>query len=269
MPNSPTRRTRNRVLPNLPASVVADREPRGARRKRQTRFRLLEAALKLMAEKGMEGVAIHEITEAADVGFGSFYNHFESKEAIYTALVDSVFERFADVLDRALANIVDPAEVMSVAVRHTLLRAQREPEWGQFLIREGFSGRALHRGLGLRLFRDVQRGIDAKRFSVADPLMSFISVSGTMLSSIAAELQLAARLKELGLNTENLPERAAALLLQTLGLSHAEADKIARRPLPIPESETAANGIGVPIARAKPPSRQSVPNRRKRGRDAR
>jgi len=39
-----------------------------------------------MAERGMEGVAINEITEAADVGFGSFYNHFESKEAIYAVL---------------------------------------------------------------------------------------------------------------------------------------------------------------------------------------
>jgi AcrR family transcriptional regulator len=47
-----------------------------------------------MAEKGLDGVAINEITEAADVGFGSFYNYFESKEAIYQALVDSVFEEF-------------------------------------------------------------------------------------------------------------------------------------------------------------------------------
>ena len=58
-----------------------EKEPRGARRKRETRARLLEAALRLSAERGMEGVAINEITEAADVGFGSFYNHFESKEA--------------------------------------------------------------------------------------------------------------------------------------------------------------------------------------------
>ncbi len=63
---------------------------RAARRPAQTRnpLPLLDAAVQLMAEKGMEGGTINEITEAADVGFGSFYNHFESKEAIYAALLE-------------------------------------------------------------------------------------------------------------------------------------------------------------------------------------
>src|SRR6516225_5779711 len=103
-----------------PAAPDAQRESRGVRRKRETRSRLLEAALRLMAEKGMEGVAINEITEAADVGFGSFYNHFESKEAIYATLVDNVFEEFADMLDRLAGGIADPAEVVAVSVRHTV-----------------------------------------------------------------------------------------------------------------------------------------------------
>ena len=63
----------------VPAAGAGEvvREARGARRRRETRARLLDAALKLMADRGMDGVAINEITEAADVGFGSFYNHFE------------------------------------------------------------------------------------------------------------------------------------------------------------------------------------------------
>ncbi|MBV8436108.1 MAG: helix-turn-helix transcriptional regulator, partial [Silvibacterium sp.] len=87
----------------------------------------MEAAFRLMAGKGMEGVAINEITEAADVGFGSFYNHFESKEALYEAVIDSVFEDFGDSIDRLFAGVTDSAEVISIAVRHTLLRAAREP----------------------------------------------------------------------------------------------------------------------------------------------
>jgi AcrR family transcriptional regulator len=212
---------------------------------------LLDAALTLMAEKGMEGVAINEITEAADVGFGSFYNHFKTKEEIYAALVDSVFEEFADALDRAVLDISDPAEVLVIATRHTLLRARREPIWGQFLIREGFSVRTLHRGLGLRLLRDIQKGIAAKRFNVSDPLMSIITVGGTILSSIAAELQFAFPLgpqaptmRELGFNIDNLPERAATAQLQALGLARAEAEKIANRPLPAVEWRARADEPG-------------------------
>jgi AcrR family transcriptional regulator len=223
-----------------------------------------------MAEKGMEGVAINEITEAADVGFGSFYNHFESKEAIYTAVVDWVFEGFADALDRVVNNIADPAEGIAVSVRHTLLRARREPVWGQFLIREGFSVRALHRGLGLRLLRDIQRGVAAKRFSVVDPLISFLAAGGTVLGSMAIELQFgfppqAAPLKELGFSAENLPERAATVLLQTLKLGRAEADRIANRPLPTVESQSTTDGPGASQVSETIPSAPPGTRRRRRG----
>jgi AcrR family transcriptional regulator len=247
MPTTTNRKTtkpRPAQAPIAQAEAADAREPRGARRKRETRARLLEAALKLMAEKGMEGVAINEITEAADVGFGSFYNHFESKEAIYATLVDSVFEEFADTLDRLASGLSDPAEVISVSVRHTLMRARREPVWGQFLVREGFSARVFSRGLGQRLLRDIQRGIAANRFVVADPFIGFLSVGGTVLAAVSAELNFiapgapaAGRLKELGFSGEHFAERTAATLLQTLGLKRAEAEKVAKRPLPVVELE--------------------------------
>ena len=154
-------------------SEMAVSEPRGARRKRETRTRLLEAALRLMSEKGMEGVAINDITEAADVGFGSFYNHFDSKEAIYNALMDDAFEHFADAIDELVEGITDPAEIISISVRHTLRRALATPAWGRFMVREGLSTQTLTRGLGRRLLRDIQRGIDAGRLDRPDPRTSW------------------------------------------------------------------------------------------------
>jgi AcrR family transcriptional regulator len=224
---------------NVPSAAIQEREPRGARRKRETRARLLEAALQLMAQRGMEGVAINEITEAADVGFGSFYNHFESKEAIYAALVDHVFENFADALDRLVRNVSDPAEVIAISVRHTLMRARHEPVWGQFLIRDGLSMRVMERGLGQRLLRDIQRGIATQRFTSADPLVRFVAVGGTVLAAISAELQFGSAdspqvraAEAMGFSNEGLPERVAAVVLTTLGLTQREADQIACRPLP-------------------------------------
>lgn len=241
MPKSPFSRAGKLPVKKALAAAAPDaqREPRGERRKRETRSRLLEAALRLMAEKGMEGVAINEITEAADVGFGSFYNHFESKEAIYAALLDRVFEEFGDALDRLVRDVADPAEVISVCVRHTLLRARREPVWGQFLIREGFSAKALQRGLGQRLLRDIEKGVKSKRFPTDDIQMMWTSAGGTVLASVSVELQSGssrekqpAELKRLGFSADGLPERTAATLLRTLGLDQAEAKAIARRPLP-------------------------------------
>jgi AcrR family transcriptional regulator len=228
------------------------RQPRGARRRLETRIRLLDAALKLMAEKGIDSVAISDITEAADVGFGSFYNHFESKEGIFDALVEWVFEEFAESLDRLASGLSDPAEIVAVSVRHTLMRARREPVWGRLLIREGFSVRALNWGLGQRLLRDSERGIAARRFVVPDHFMCLISATGIIFAAIAAELHFAAsgasatqRQKEPGLNEQNLAERAAAVVLQVFGLKRAEAQRIARLPLPTGKSD-------VTVGRAKP-----------------
>jgi AcrR family transcriptional regulator len=250
-PNSRAPRQRTQKLP-APAEATEGRRPRGARRKRETRARLLDAALRLVAEKGMDSVAINDITEAADVGFGSFYNHFESKEGIFSALVELVFEEFADTLDQLARELSDPAEVVAVSVRHTLMRARREPVWGQLLIREGFSVRALNWGLGQRLLRDSQRGISAKRFVVPDHFMCLISITGIIFAAIAAELHFAVSVtpairlqKASGVGEQNFAERAAAVVLQALGLKRAEAERIAQLPLPAGKPE-------MKVCRAKP-----------------
>lgn len=211
------------------------REPRGARRKRETHEKLLAAAFQLIAERGVDAVTIQEITEAADVGFGSFYNHFASKEVIYDEVFRRVFEEFGDALDRLTSGLEEPAEVIAVCVRHTLLRAEAEPLWGRFLLRESLTPRGMTRGLSLRLRRDIERGVAQKRFILPDPLLALITAGGTVITSIA--LQAAAQAtpaaaKPLALNTKHLPERTAAAVLRALGLPKAEASKIAKRRLP-------------------------------------
>ena len=241
---STVRRPRTPPVPEAPAEAPA-REARGSRRRRETRGKLLRAAFELMASRGMDGVAVNEITEAADVGFGSFYNHFESKDAIHAALVEQVFEGYADALDRALADLGDPAEVMAASVRHTLRRAREDRTWARFLIREALSERMLQRGLGLRLLRDIRLGQLSGRFSGDDELVALLAIAGTTLTAISVEVQhgespaaLSPELRRrLGLPSPEMPERVAAAVLTFLGVPAAEARRIARRPLPPIEAD--------------------------------
>ena len=53
------------------------------RRKARTRQALIDAAVRLIAEGRGDRASIQEITEAADIGFGSFYNHFDSKDQLF------------------------------------------------------------------------------------------------------------------------------------------------------------------------------------------
>ncbi|HKY91447.1 MAG TPA: TetR/AcrR family transcriptional regulator [Nevskiaceae bacterium] len=237
----PSSKPAPKAKPATAASPSA-REPRGARRRRETREKLLEAAFHLMAERGSDGVTINEITEAADVGIGSFYNHFETKEALHAAVLDKLFEEFGDALDHLVKDVEDPAEKVAVCVRHTILRARREPRWGRFLVREGFSPHVMDRGLGARLLRDIQIGMAKGRFETPDPMMSFVAAGAGVLGAITAEIDFAADpalQKQLGLEARDIPERAAMILLHGLGLTFDQARSVSRRPLPVVDRPSA------------------------------
>lgn len=63
-----------------------DADERSAQRRRQ----LLTAATELFARQSYSGTSIEQICQAAFVGTKGFYDHFESKEACYTALLDQI-----------------------------------------------------------------------------------------------------------------------------------------------------------------------------------
>ena len=63
---------------------------------------LIKAAQAFIAA-GKSNVPVLEITQAADVGMGSFYNHFESKEELFEAAVADVLDNHGALLDQLTA----------------------------------------------------------------------------------------------------------------------------------------------------------------------
>ncbi|MBV8180916.1 MAG: TetR/AcrR family transcriptional regulator, partial [Mycobacterium sp.] len=59
------------------------------RRKQRTRAALIKAAQDFIAG-GRLNVPVQDISQAADVGVGSFYNHFDSKEQLFRIAVNEV-----------------------------------------------------------------------------------------------------------------------------------------------------------------------------------
>jgi len=55
---------------------------RRARRQAEIRTRILRAALDLLARQGLFATTVEQITEAADVGKGTFFNYFPTKEHV-------------------------------------------------------------------------------------------------------------------------------------------------------------------------------------------
>ena len=75
-----------------------DNLSRRERKKRETRWRLMTAALHLFLEQGYDATTVEQIAEAADVAKGTFFNYFETKEAILPALVEWRLQELGEAL---------------------------------------------------------------------------------------------------------------------------------------------------------------------------
>jgi len=69
---------------------------RHQRRRQQTREAILAAADLVFRRKGVDDTTVNDVTEQADVAYGSFYNHFKSIDEIVEALVAATLQRVAD-----------------------------------------------------------------------------------------------------------------------------------------------------------------------------
>jgi AcrR family transcriptional regulator len=208
-------------------TVKATPEPpptRGARRRAQTRARLLDAARTLFARQGVDATAIAEITEEADVGFGSFYNHFASKEEIVEVVLSESLEAQAKIVDALTESLEDPAEIVAVAHRYFVTQSSSDADLGRLLVRLDASHRVMTRALGERARRDLERGIVSGRFHVADADVAFLDTAGALLLVMRAVLD-----GDIGPEADS---SHAEGLLRILGLSPEDAAEVAHRPLP-------------------------------------
>jgi len=105
------------------SSLKVAKGNRFERRKQRTRDDLVVAATRVLANKGLQATKITDIAAAADVGVGTFYLHFETKDALYDALVeDAAMCRFARDNREVFKLVFGPA----VSHHDVVRRAQAE-----------------------------------------------------------------------------------------------------------------------------------------------
>jgi AcrR family transcriptional regulator len=197
---------------------------RGARRRARTRAKLMAAARTLFARQGVAATTINEITEEADVGFGSFYNHFAGKDEIVEAVLSETAAAQAAEIDEATADLDDPAEIVAAAHRIFMRHAAREPEWGWLLLRLDLTHDVMVRALGPFASRDLRAGIEAGRFHVGDETLALYATGGALLAAMRAVLD--------GRAGPDADIHHAEAVLRALGVPAPEAAEVARRPLP-------------------------------------
>ena len=96
---------------------------RRERRAAETRVRLFRCALQLFAERGFPNVTVEDITEADDVGKGTFFNYFESKDDVLSVVAEIQLGKVREALQEAES----AKNSIHATLRHLLQRVSEEP----------------------------------------------------------------------------------------------------------------------------------------------
>ncbi|MFD4430210.1 TetR/AcrR family transcriptional regulator [Nocardia sp. NPDC058497] len=195
------------------------------RRRERTRNALLGAARKFLSE-GRYAVSIQEITDAADVGFGSFYNHFESKEQLFDEAVRSVLRVYSELRDEIVTRYDDPAEIFAVSFRMSGRMQRQIPEMIRVLLHSGMSVLLHEEGLVPRARRDIIAAQEAGRFEPMNPELAVMAAGGAMLGllqllDVDPEADAGALADEMTLH-----------MLRMFGMDQSAAQQLIAGPLP-------------------------------------
>ena len=195
------------------------------RRKQRTRAALIKAAQMLIAE-GRLNVPVLEITQAADVGMGSFYNHFDSKEQLFEAAVADVLDRHGAVLDHLTSGLEDPAAVFACSFRLSGRFFRERPQESRILLTNWGALLSSDKGLAPRALRDIKSAVAARRFTVDDPDLA-LAVAGGALMGLGHLLQSQPQ-RDAGTTSDAATES----VLRLFGMSADDAREVCAMPLP-------------------------------------
>lgn len=117
--------------PNLKRRTAPPRTGLRERRKLEIRNRLFRAAIKLFATRGFTATTVEDITRAADVAKGTFFNYFPTKEMLLTELG----EFRLDIMRTALSQAREGRLPLRNILRHLLVSLMEEPGRSRALAR--------------------------------------------------------------------------------------------------------------------------------------
>ncbi|MFD6394152.1 TetR/AcrR family transcriptional regulator [Nocardia sp. NPDC055029] len=195
------------------------------RRRERTRNALLGAARKFLSE-GQSAVSIKEITDAADVGFGSFYNHFDSKEQLFDEAVQSALKVYNEMRDHIVARYDDPAEIFAVSFRLTGRLQRQLPEMVRVVLHSGMGVMLRDQGLAPSARQDIIAAQEAGRFEPMDPDLAIMAAGGTLLGLL--QLLDAKPDADAAALADEMTYRA----LRMFGMNKRSAQRLSSAPLP-------------------------------------
>lgn len=121
---------RPEALPR-PSAAPGRRE----RKREETRQKIYRAAMRLFAERGFFETTTEQITEAADVGQGTFFNYFPTKQHVLMVLSEIQYRKSSAAVEQVLAGKESVQEILHRLIHEIV----KEPGQSRALTRALFS----------------------------------------------------------------------------------------------------------------------------------
>ena len=198
-------------------------ESRVERKRRDSRERILKAAKSLMSEREVDSVTIQDITEAADIGHGTFYLHFKSKFEVLVPILHERTNQLDERLKLALAKIDDPAEIMAHSSRHMARMISEDRLWSWSITHSGIPKEEVRDALGRYSGRDFKMGLASGRFKVPNSRVAADYTLGGFVNSILSAID--------NPNGEAIIDFSTELMLRVFGIPPDEAHSLAHKAL--------------------------------------
>jgi AcrR family transcriptional regulator len=205
-------------------SIAQSVETRSERRKRRNRQALIEAGYRVMASKGIDAATMSEIAEFADVGAGTVYNYFTSKDELVMCVMEEVMDRLAQRIEAVTNSFSDPAQVYAFGIRNVMKAATTDERWRWLLRRSEVIAGAMYRVMGPYAIRDIRSAVAAGRYRVEDADLAWRQATHAIVGfslAVCDKNVLPSKMDEAVVN-----------LLGMVGVNRAEAWEIAKRPCP-------------------------------------
>ncbi|MEZ4334901.1 MAG: TetR/AcrR family transcriptional regulator [Myxococcota bacterium] len=142
-------------------SVRLSTEPPRPRipRTEQTRQRLLDAGLALFARRGPDAVTSHAIAAEAGYAAGTFYLHFDNKQALFQSLADRATTELEDRLATVAAADLDPRRLVEAQAEALVGFAEDHRDLFRVVFRPGSEAGQT----GARVLERLALGVSARR----------------------------------------------------------------------------------------------------------
>ncbi|MDO8290531.1 MAG: TetR/AcrR family transcriptional regulator [Parvibaculum sp.] len=190
----------------------------GGGKRQRTRAALLDATVRLVASKGMEALKISDITDAAELANGTFYNHFTDKDEVLIEAAYGIAAEISRQLDADMTGIDDAPSRVVTATRNFISIVLQKPDWAALIL--GGARHLPHLGedASQYLRSDLERGVAQGKFDV--------TVTNYLMSQILALITVAITM-QLNKGTDTaMTDQICENILRLLGLTPAKARRV-------------------------------------------